>query len=154
MHRLREVLPGTSITPLEYATRAHEILEDAQRDLLSGADVPWSGEGPLATMAGLEATEEVIGTLKPLLLGEEGDLGTFRLVRDELAVLRSAMVSIAAAHGGRLPTNGELSQSQAVLLDATLGGALEALSQVPGRLEVETPFRPAPIPSRDVRIDP
>ena len=50
MHRLREVLPGASITPLEYATRAHEILEDAQRDLLSGADVPWSGEGVLATM--------------------------------------------------------------------------------------------------------
>ncbi len=152
--RLRAIMPGVSITPLEYATRAHEILEDAQRDLLSGADVPWSGEGPLATFAGLEATKEVIGTLKPLLLGQDGDLGTFRLVRDELAVLRSAMVSIAAEHGGNQPTNGQLTQSQAERLDATLGGALEALSQVPGRLEVETPPHPAPIPSRDVRIDP
>ena len=49
VRKLRDVLPGASITPLEYATRAHEILEDAQRDLLSGADVPWSGEGPLGT---------------------------------------------------------------------------------------------------------
>ncbi len=45
VHRLRRLLPNVSITPLEYATRAHEILEDAVRDLLSGADVPWSGEG-------------------------------------------------------------------------------------------------------------
>lgn len=58
-----------SITPLEYATRAHEILEDAVRDLLSGAAVPWSGEGVLATAAGVEATEEVISTLRPVLGG-------------------------------------------------------------------------------------
>ena len=32
--------PGCTSTPLDYATRAHEILEDAQRDLMSGTDVP------------------------------------------------------------------------------------------------------------------
>ena len=32
--------PGSQIEPLDYATRAHEILEDAQRDLMSGTDVP------------------------------------------------------------------------------------------------------------------
>ncbi len=70
--RLRaRAAPGVAITPLEYATRAHEILEDAARDLLSGADVPWSGEGVLATDAGLDATEEVIATLRPLLKGRE-----------------------------------------------------------------------------------
>ena len=37
---LRRVLPTVPIEPLDYATRAHEILEDAQRDLLSGTDVP------------------------------------------------------------------------------------------------------------------
>ena len=54
MHRLAAVLPHAPLTPLEYATRAHEILEDAMRDLLSGTDVPWSGEGVLATDAGLQ----------------------------------------------------------------------------------------------------
>ena len=58
------------------------------------------------------------------------------------------MTSIAAAHGGRLPANAQLTQHQAEQLDATLGGALEALAQIPGRLEVEVPPRPAPIPSR------
>jgi hypothetical protein len=67
VHELRAVLPHVQITPLDYATRAHEILEDAVRDLLSGTDVPWSGEGVLGTAAGLAATREVIATLKPLL---------------------------------------------------------------------------------------
>ena len=149
--RLRRLLPSVSITPLEYATRAHEILEDAQRDLLSGADVPWSGEGLLATYAGLEATKEVVSTLRGLLLGGEG---TVPLVTHELKALASTMNSIAAAHGGRLPANAQLTQHQAEQLDASLGGALEALSQIPGRLEVEVPPRPAPIPSGDVKIDP
>ena len=59
--------PGSQIDPLDYATRAHEILEDAQRDLLSGTDVPWSGAGVLGTAAGVAATDEVIRTLMPLL---------------------------------------------------------------------------------------
>ena len=46
--------PGPQITPLDYATRAHEILEDAQRDYLSGVDVPWSREGVLATSSALD----------------------------------------------------------------------------------------------------
>ena len=58
LHKLRGTLRQVTITPLEYATRTHEILEDAVRDLLSGVDVPWSDEGVVATAAGLEATEE------------------------------------------------------------------------------------------------
>ena len=151
VRRLHAAVPHVTILPLEYATRAHEILEDAQRDLLSGADVPWSGEGPLATYAGLEATEEVISTLKPLLVSDEEVL---RSVRDELSVLRSRMDAIALAHGGRLPPNPSLTRAQAEQLDGALGGALEALSQVPGRLEVEAPPHVTPIPSSAVRIDP
>ena len=71
---LRRVLPSVQITPLDYATRSHEILEDAQRDLLSGMDVQWSGAGVLGTAAGLAATQEVIGTLTPLLQGRDNTL--------------------------------------------------------------------------------
>ncbi len=151
VRRLRGVLGKTSIEPLEYATRAHEILEDAARDLLSGADVPWSQEGVLATNAGLQATEEVIATLHPLLIGREN---TIPIVKTELAVLRSVIASLAAAHGGRLPSNAQLTQAQAELLDGTLGGTLEALSQVPGSLETELPPQIPQIPKRDVRIEP
>jgi iron uptake system EfeUOB component EfeO/EfeM len=151
VHRLAGVLPHAPLTPLEYATRAHEILEDAARDFLSGMDVPWSGEGVLATDAGVHATEEVIATLRPLLHGEERVIPA---VDTELRSLRSAMGALAAAHGGRLPSNGQLTQQQSVLLDGTLGGALEALSQVPGVLETEAPPQIPLIPKRDFRVDP
>ncbi len=151
VHSLAHVLPHASLTPLEYATRAHEILEDATRDFLSGADVPWSGEGVLATDAGLEATEEVIATLHSLLKGREN---TIPIVRTELAALRSAMASLAAAHGGRLPANGQLTQRQSELLNGTIGGALEALSQVPGALETELPPQIPKVPPREERIEP
>jgi iron uptake system EfeUOB component EfeO/EfeM len=151
VHRLAQVLPHASLTPLEYATRAHEILEDAARDFLSGMDVPWSGEGVLATDAGLHATEEVIATLHPLLHGEERVIPA---VDTELRSLRSAMAALAAAHGGRLPSNGQLTQQQSELLNGTLEGALEALSQVPGVLETTSPPQIPQIPKRDFRVDP
>ncbi len=151
VRRLRGVLGKTSIEPLEYATRAHEILEDAARDLLSGADVPWSQEGVLATNAGLQATEEVIATLHPLLVGREN---TTPVVKAELAALRLVMASLAAAHGGRLPSNAQLTQAQTELLDGALGSTLEALSQVPGALETELPPQIPQIPKRDARIEP
>jgi iron uptake system EfeUOB component EfeO/EfeM len=151
VHRLTGVLPHAALTPLEYATRGHEILEDATRDFLSGADVPWSGEGVLATDAGLDATEEVIQTLRPLLKGRENAIP---IVDAELASLRSVMASLAAAHGGRLPANGQLTQQQSGLLDGTIGGALEALSQVPGALETELPPQIPQVPPREERIDP
>jgi high-affinity iron transporter len=151
VHRLARVLPHAALTPLEYATRAHEILEDATRDFLSGADVPWSGEGVLATDAGLDATEEVLATLQPLLRRSK-DVTV--VLTAELAALRAAMASLAAAHGGRLPSNGELTKQQSELLDGTLGGALEGLDQVPGALETEAPHQLPQIPQRDVRIEP
>ncbi len=151
VHELKGLLPRVSITPLEYATRAHEILEDAVRDLLSGTEVPLSGEGVLATDAGLDATEEVFQTLRPLLKGREN---VTSIVPTGLTALRSAMATLAAAHGGRLPSKGELTQEQSELLNSRLGGALEALAQVPGALEVEPTPQTPNIPARAEKIDP
>jgi len=151
LHKLHGILPQVSITPLEYATRTHEILEDAVRDLLSGVDVPWSGEGVVASAAGLEATEELVGTLRSVLKGREG---VIPLLEVQLPALSATFHSLATAHGGRLPTNGQLTQQQSESLDAAMGAALEALAQVPGALETE-PLRQTPaIPGDDVRIDP
>jgi high-affinity iron transporter len=134
-------LPGVQITPLEYATRTHEILEDAARDLLSGRDVPWSDEGVLATAAGLTATREVLATLAPLLDGREGTIET---VEFSLRRLSAALSSIRRAHGGRFPARDELSLRESELLGGTLGAALEALDAVPGTLETKVP---PPIPA-------
>lgn len=139
LHSLRTILPNVQITPLEYATRAHEILEDAQRDLLSGAHVRWSGQGVLGTAAGLDATEEVFHTLEPLLSGREN---TEAEVRGELALLSSAITQIHHDHGG-WPALVQLSMREHELLDGTLAGALGALELLPGTLETKTP---APTP--------
>jgi high-affinity iron transporter len=138
---LIEHLPSVQITPLEYATRAHEILEDAQRDLLSGTDVPWSHEGLLATAAGLSATREVLATLAPLLDGREGTIET---VEFALRRFSGALSSIRRAHGERFPAQDELSLREGELLDGTLGAALEALDAVPGTLETKIP---PPVPA-------
>jgi hypothetical protein len=132
VHQLRRVLPSVQITPLVYATRSHEILEDAQRDLLSGMDVPWSGEGVLGTAAGLAATNEVVRTLTPVLGGRDNTLAE---VQDETLLLGNALAKVRREHHGVWPTLGQLSTSQRELLDGTLAGALTALEQLPGALE-------------------
>ena len=142
---LQSVLPSVAITPLDYATRAHEILEDAQRDFLSGTDVQWSGAGVLATAAGLAATQEVIGTLTPLLQGRDNTLGE---VQSTLPQLQAALDRIRAAHHGTYPSLDELTTSQRELLDGTMTVALTALADVPGTLETtELPVIPK-IPSK------
>jgi iron uptake system EfeUOB component EfeO/EfeM len=141
---LRHVIPTLAITPLDYATRAHEILEDAQRDLLSGVDVPWSQEGVLATAAGIQATEEVINTLRPLLDGREN---VIEVVDTGLLHLQIVMSQLRREHGGQYPTLAQLTERQSEVLNGTLGGTLEALSQVPGALETRLPVKIPPLPA-------
>jgi hypothetical protein len=143
LRSLRAMLPSVQISPLEYATRAHEILEDAQRDLLSGAHVPWSGQGVLGTAAGLDATEEVFHTLQPLLSGREN---TEAEVRNELGLLSSAIAQIHHNHRG-WPALTQLSMPEHELLNGTLAGALTALELLPGTLETKTPAPIPPLPT-------
>jgi hypothetical protein len=145
LERLRGVVAHVKITPLEYATRSHEIIEDAQRDFLSGVEVPWSGQGVLGTAAGLAATREVFHTLEPLLSGRENTEGE---VRTELGMLSGVLAAIRHRHGGRYPSLAELGQYEHEQLNGYVAGALSALQEMPGTLETEarrpTPRLPAP----------
>lgn len=141
---LQRALPGLQVDPLDYATRAHEILEDAQRDLMSGTDVRWSGAGVLGTAAGLAATREVIGTLTPLLRGRDNTLAQ---VQSWLLRLQQVLDRVRAAHHGNWPALDQLTTSQHEQVNGTLAGTLGALSLVPGTLETtrihEIPKLPA-----------
>jgi hypothetical protein len=152
LERLRGVVARVQITPLEYATRAHEIIEDAQRDLLSGMDVPWSRQGVLGTAAGLAATEEVFHTLEPLLSGRENTEGE---VRTELQLLSGVLAAIRHRHAGRYPSLAELGSYEHEQLNGYTAGALSALEQMPGTLETETrpPVPRLPAPSRAERSE-
>lgn len=131
--RLRRAVPRTEITSLDYATRAHEILEDAQRDFLSGTSVPWSGEGVLATASAATATAEVLRTLDPLLRGAQ----SHTLTAVGVQRLQHEIAAITAAHGGRVPALGELSHPERQRLNAATAWALEQLQALPDDLATE-----------------
>jgi len=148
LERLRGVVAHVQFTPLEYATRSHEIIEDAQRDLLSGMDVPWSGQGVLGTAAGLAATEEVFHTLEPLISGRENTEGE---VRSELLMLSGVLESISRHSHGGYPSLPELGSYEHEQLNGYVAGALSALEEMPGTLETEVrrpiPKLPPPSPA-------
>ena len=117
---LRRTLPRTRIDPLDYAARAHEILEDAQRDLLSGSQVPWSGEGVLGTAAGVTATREVVRTLAPIMQGRDNTLVE---VQNWLLRVQSAFDAVRRRDGS-YPTLDQLTIPQRERINGTLAGAL------------------------------
>jgi len=129
---LRAEVPKVEITPLDYATRSHEILEDAQRDLLSGMDVPWSHQGVLGTAAALASIEEVFHTLKPLLAGRDNTEGEveFWLIR-----LHGLFASLRR-HGG-YPGTTQMGTMEHERLNGYVAGALSVLEQMPGTLETK-----------------
>ncbi|HTT95679.1 MAG TPA: EfeM/EfeO family lipoprotein [Solirubrobacterales bacterium] len=141
VRRLRRVVGRVAIPPLVYATRAHEILEDAQRDMLSGVDAPWSGAGLRATDDSLAATDFVVRTLRPLLAGRDS---TLEPAETELARLRVALERVRKEHGGAWPRTEALSEAQRERVDGALGSALERLAAIPGALEV---VRTRPVPT-------
>jgi Imelysin len=138
--RLGPTMAQMKIDPLTYATRAHEILEDAQRDMLSGVDAPWSGAGLRATVASLAATEAVIDTLRPLLGGRGSSYGPIDV---EAAALRRALASVRRDHDGAWPREEAMTQAEHERVDGALGSLLETLAEVPGELETE-PARAIP----------
>lgn len=137
---LRTVVAHVRITPKEYARRAHEILEDAQRDFLSGDDVPYSHEGVAATAAALYATEAVLRTLRHLL-GGQSSVGPAQF---DLGRLRKVLGELRQRNNGRWPTLEQLSQYQSELLNGTLAVSLQQLSAIPDELAVHLP---TPVPS-------
>jgi hypothetical protein len=130
--RLRAAVPGVEIDPLHYATRGHEIIEDAQRDLMSGMDVPWSHQGVLGTAAALVSVEEVFHTLKPLLSGRENTEGEV-----EYWLLRLHGLFASMRHHDNYPTLTQMGTEEHERFNGYVAGALGALEMVPSTLETE-----------------
>jgi hypothetical protein len=86
----------------------------------------------LGTAAGLTATQEVIGTLVPLLQGRDNTLAE---VQSALPQLQGVLNGLRAAHHGTYPSLGELTAAEHERLDGTMADTLGALALVPGTLE-------------------
>ena len=129
---LTSALPATKLGLTNWTLRPHEVLEDALRDSLTGADDYGSHTDLETITADVSVTRYLLGLLAPLLAPRApGLVGTARRqlnYLDQLSTSSSAdQVSIAS-----LP---RLARER---VDAATGAALETLSRIPDLLRIGT----------------
>lgn len=113
--------------------RAHEILEDAQRDHVMGIDDLGSGSAYPATSANVDITRTVIGQLAPLLDARSPQL--VAKIDSQLDIL-SAALTATKGPDGRWRTPAQVPAPERQDVNAALGAVLETLSLVPDVLEI------------------
>ncbi len=118
--------------PTNLSLRAHEILEDALRDHLSGIDDLGGGAAFAETSADLQVTTAVLGYLTPLLNARQPGLPA--IAGNELSILKQAL--LATRVNGRWESLTAASPTAREHVDAAVDAALETLSAVPDLLEV------------------
>jgi len=118
--------------PTNLPLRAHEILEDALRDHLSGIDDEGSGDAYPATYADLQVTRVVLGELAPLISERAPRL--LPTARAQMNTLERALLATRAHGQWASISSASLSQRQRV--DGAIGAVLETLSSVPDLLEI------------------
>ena len=116
--------------------RAHEILEDALRDHLSGQDDEGSGAAYAETFADTQITATILDDLAPQIDSRAAKL--LPSARQQLIALQNALRR--ADMSGRWQSPQQVSLSTRQHINAALGTLLETLSSVPDLLEV--PPRP------------
>lgn len=136
---LRGKLPELTIDPNDLSLRAHEILEDALRDHLTGQTDMGSGAGFAETYADLQGTRVVLDELAPLITARRPELPG--AARDQMATLERAL--LANRVGGVWTTLSAAPLANRQRVDAALGALLETLSAVPDLLEIRSAAQPA-----------
>ena len=125
---LRRQLPKLTVDPTDLPIRAHEILEDAQRDHLSGMTDLGAGAAYRETYADVQGTRVVLDELAPLVTARSPHL--VATIDSQLDTLQSALL----ATGCKPPAATPMAAREDV--NAALGAVLESLSAVPDLLEV------------------
>jgi high-affinity iron transporter len=124
--------PDIAGDPTNLPLRAHEILEDALRDHLSGIDDQGGGAAYAETYADLQATRAVLGELSPLISARAPKL--LPAAQAQLDELRQALLSTRS--GGRWQVPGATPLAARQRVNAAIGALLETLSSVPDLLEI------------------
>jgi high-affinity iron transporter len=121
-----------SIPPAELPLRTHEILEDSQRDELSGDDDYGSGTDMASVAADVSGTEVQLHLLAPLLHERAPDLVSRALV--QLHRLQAALSATQVA--GHWVAVAQVPLVQREQVAGAIGAALEILAIVPDVLPV------------------
>ena len=119
--------------PTQLPIRAHEIIEDALRDHLSGIDNQGGNAAYPMTYADTEVDRVVLGYLGALI--DQRVPGLVATADSELATLDSALLATQTA-SGQWQSLTAVSLVQRQHVDAAIGTLLETLSIVPDLLEV------------------
>jgi high-affinity iron transporter len=118
--------------PTNLPIRAHEILEDALRDHLSGIDNQGGNAAFAMTYADTQVASVVLGYLTPLLNARQPGLPA--IAGNELSILQQAL--LATRVNGRWESLDTASLTARENVDAAIDATLETLSSVPDLLEV------------------
>jgi high-affinity iron transporter len=119
--------PDLAGAPTNLPLRAHEILEDALRDHLSGIDDEGAGAAFAETSADLDATRVVLGELGPLLNAHDPTL--VPTATNQMNLLAAALQ--AASQSGEWPAPAATALAARQRIDAAMGQLLETLAPVP-----------------------
>ncbi|MBO0874355.1 MAG: FTR1 family protein [Pseudonocardia sp.] len=129
---LRAQLPQVSLDPADLPVRAHEILEDALRDHLTGATDQGAGAQYAETYADVAVTRVVLGELSGLVT--ERDPRLLPTAYQRLDTLERALLATRVDGAWQPVAATPLAGRERV--DAAIGAALETLARVPDLLEV------------------
>ncbi|SDH74764.1 iron uptake system component EfeO [Leifsonia sp. 98AMF] len=124
--RLQTEFAGVQLDPGDVALRAHEIVEDAIQDTLTGATDAGSGTSLASVDAELTGAEQALAPLEPVLTGRYEQLG------DSRAALTAAHAVVEAhrAPDGTWTPLDQLSRTDREHVDAALDRAAELLAPV------------------------
>ena len=129
---LADALPMNPTGLSTWTLRAHEILEDALRDSLSGDDEYGSGTALASVTADVAATREMLTLLAPAL-DPRAPRVVGRARRQLVAVDRAVQATRVAGDWVAVDRVPRASRQR---VDAAVGGALETLAPIPDVLQV------------------
>jgi len=129
---LQGQLPQITVDPTDMPVRAHEILEDALRDHLTGMTDEGAGAAYPETYADVQGTQVVLGMLTTQINERRPQL--LSVVDSQLAALSQAL--LAAQVNGQWQSLAETPLAAEQKVDAAIGAVLENLSIIPDILEV------------------
>jgi high-affinity iron transporter len=125
---LRKNLNSVNVDTGDFTIRAHEVLEDALRDKLTGQDDQGSNDTYQELLADVQVTKWILSDLSNVIQPRAPHL--LPTADSELASLTSAL---DAVRPGVSVQDATLAQKERI--DAAIGEALETLSAVPDLLE-------------------
>jgi len=129
---LQQNLSSLTVNPKDMPIRLHEILEDAQRDHLSGMTDQGAGSGFAETLADVDGTRVVLGELQDLI--NQRKPGLVDTIEPQLDTLQHALE--ATEHNGVFDSETTAPLAERQHVNAATGQVLETLSLVPDLLEI------------------